>query len=117
MAGGAYCRVRLDRALATVDWRTRFPGAVVNYLTAAGSDHEPILLVCAAQGGREQRRYKPTFRYEVMWETHSEFLSVMQQLWSSGGPASSLQDLEQKLAAVAGSLGSWSVSSFGQVRE
>ena len=55
VAGGAYCRVRLDRALATVDWRTRFPGAVVKHLTAAGSDHEPILLVWAAQGGMEQR--------------------------------------------------------------
>jgi hypothetical protein len=44
VAGGSFCRVRLDRALATIDWCLRFPETKVRHLTAAASDHGPILL-------------------------------------------------------------------------
>ena len=43
--GGSFCRVRLDRALATADWSTRYPlGEVRHLLEVACSDHIPILL-------------------------------------------------------------------------
>ena len=44
VAGGSYCRVRLDRALASPCWSALFPFAYVEHLTAAKSDHCPILL-------------------------------------------------------------------------
>ena len=74
VAGGSFCRVRLDRALATADWCTRFPSSRVSHLTAAASDHDPILLQWdwAVDRGRK-RRAKKMFRYEVMWESHEEF--------------------------------------------
>jgi endonuclease/exonuclease/phosphatase family metal-dependent hydrolase len=43
-AGGSYCRVRLDRTLATAEWCTRFSSARLKHLTPASSDHGPILL-------------------------------------------------------------------------
>jgi hypothetical protein len=42
VTGGSYCRVRLDRALATADWSERYPLAVVRHLTVAASDHAMI---------------------------------------------------------------------------
>ena len=69
VVGGSYCRVRLDHALATADWCARFPMARVQNMTAAASDHGPILLTWAErpESGRIHRR-KGRFRYELMWE-------------------------------------------------
>ena len=44
VAGGSFCRVRLDRALATASWSSRFPLAMVRHLTGVTSNHCPILL-------------------------------------------------------------------------
>lgn len=42
--GGTYTRVRLDRALATAELNEKYLDAHVRHLTAATSDHCPILL-------------------------------------------------------------------------
>jgi endonuclease/exonuclease/phosphatase family metal-dependent hydrolase len=44
VTGRTYCRVRLDRGLATLSWAERFPLATVNHLNVAVSDHSAILL-------------------------------------------------------------------------
>ena len=72
VAGGSYCRVRLDPALATADWCTRFPMARVTHLTAAASDHDPIMLRWQQVSGRKGRKKKKIFRYEMMWEAHDQ---------------------------------------------
>lgn len=43
VTGGLFCRVRLDRALATSDWSMRYPLAKVQHHTAAASDHDSDL--------------------------------------------------------------------------
>ena len=52
VTGGSYCRVRLDRALATPVWNSLFPFAIVRNLATAASDHGPILLQWLG-GGRK----------------------------------------------------------------
>ncbi|KAF4395281.1 hypothetical protein F8388_001668 [Cannabis sativa] len=42
--GGSTKRARLDRGLASPDWRVMFPNAIVKHLSSMGSDHRPILL-------------------------------------------------------------------------
>ncbi|XP_060961007.1 uncharacterized protein LOC133031507 [Cannabis sativa] len=37
-------RARLDRALASIEWRMLYPSAITHVLSAATSDHRPILL-------------------------------------------------------------------------
>jgi hypothetical protein len=44
VAGGSFCRVRLDRALAYSEWSARFSTAMVRHLMSAASDHGPIEL-------------------------------------------------------------------------
>jgi endonuclease/exonuclease/phosphatase family metal-dependent hydrolase len=79
IAGGAFCRVRLDRALATTDWSMRYPLAKVRHLTAAASDHGPITLTWRSDEPRNTR--KKNFKYEVMWETHEDFSPTLAEAW------------------------------------
>jgi hypothetical protein len=104
VAGGLFCRVRLDRALATIDWCLRFPETKVRHLTAAASDHGPILLqwMFAPRCGRGRK----LFRYEIMWESHEDFPSMMEQVWKNEGKANSLLELKKKLLYVSGKLSS-----------
>ena len=103
VAGGSYCRVRLDRALASPEWSSRFPAASVHHLSAVASDHIPFLMQWHRK--RSQQRRKGRFRYEIMWETHQEFSDMLEQTWKSGGNAMLLCDLQQKLQSLSDSLG------------
>lgn len=64
VTGGTYYRVRLDWALASPEWRSRYPLAKVRRLTAAASDHCSIVLQWASKPAGKRR--KGSFKYEVM---------------------------------------------------
>ena len=61
-----YCRVRLDRALATPSWSAMFPFASVEHLTMAKSDHCPILLLNELEASNLRIALKKPFRYECI---------------------------------------------------
>ncbi|XP_073355348.1 uncharacterized protein [Aegilops tauschii subsp. strangulata] len=117
VTGGQYCRVRLDRALASNEWCNMFPFATLRHLTAIKSDHSPILLMNELEANNRRVAIARPFRYEVMWERHEEFSRVLQQAWSSRPKSSSVAELRQKLDVVAAAFTSWSVQSFGSVRK
>lgn len=79
VAGGSFTRVRLDRALGSVEWCDQFPGAIVEHLTTATSDHSPIFLQLAQQASG--RRRDKQFWYEVMWDTHTDLKPTVQLAW------------------------------------
>jgi hypothetical protein len=114
--GGSYCRVHLDRALATPDWSTRYPMATVTNMAAATSDHGPILL-CWRQrpGGSSIPKTKNKFHYEIMWESHEEFSPWLSEIWR-GDKAITLEELRQKLSTAAKGMTSWGRNTFGHVR-
>jgi len=107
VAGGSYCRVRLDRALATPEWSTRFPDAMVLHMTAAASDHGPILLKWKPARSRPKPKGKRPFRYELMWETHTDFVPWLTRTWQEEGKAQTLHELLQKLSSVTGKIEGW----------
>jgi endonuclease/exonuclease/phosphatase family metal-dependent hydrolase len=116
VTGGSYCRVRLDRALASAEWCSRFPLATVENLAATSSDHGPILLRWDPKlDMRTRRGRRSSFKYELMWETHTDFSSMMSQTWQKEGDARSLPELQQKLSHVAEELQGWGRSTFGHV--
>lgn len=116
ITGGSYCRVRLDRALATPDWSARYPMVTVSNMAAAASDHGPIVLQWRHEtGNRRSRKNKKRFHYELMWETHEDFSPWLSELWQ-GDKALTLNELHQKLASTAGRLDNWGRTTFGQVR-
>ena len=71
--GGHYCRVRLDRALASPEWSAMFPYATLRHLQAAKSDHSPIVLCNNLDSVNKGIEINKPFRYERMWETREDF--------------------------------------------
>ena len=98
VVGGSFCRVRLDRDLATVPWRSRFPMATVRHLTGASSDHCPILLSWRESARQRRITEERIFRYEIMWESHDQFKPHLDEVWQEGGRASSMHQLQEKLS-------------------
>jgi hypothetical protein len=84
VVGGSFCCVRLDRALPTTNWCSRYRLDEVQHLPAvACSDHIPILLEIVPAPDRALRK-KPIFRYLTMWEKHMEFDQMLMQVWTWG---------------------------------
>ncbi|KAF4391672.1 hypothetical protein F8388_005437 [Cannabis sativa] len=71
-------RARLDRGLATTDWRIQFPNAIVQHLSATVSDHRPILL--DTTGGA--RCCSRLFKYENMWARDKRCFWVVKEAWA-----------------------------------
>ena len=114
VTGGSFCRVRLDRGLAMGDWCSCFPNASVRHLTAAASDHQPILLCWRPTS--QPRRSGRRFHYETMWESHPEFAHTLKEAWVAAGTAASATDLLAKLKEVSSHLSVWDRNSFGSVQ-
>ncbi|XP_073355316.1 uncharacterized protein [Aegilops tauschii subsp. strangulata] len=117
VVGGDYCRVRLDRALATPSWSSRFPFASLEHLTAAKSDHSPILLLNELESSNLRVALKNPFRYECMWEQEDSFSAMVEQAWRVDQPATNVSELAAKLSHVAVSLKRWGRTTFGSVRQ
>jgi hypothetical protein len=116
VAGGSFCRVRLDRGLATPTWSERFPEAEVHHLPAyATSDHLPILLKLDPSSEQHARRRSALFRYEVMWENHEQFSDFLADSWRSDR-SRNVSELRSKLEGVSRQLTVWNRETFGSVR-
>lgn len=80
-----FCRVRLDRALATAEWSERFPYATLRHLVAVKYDHAPIVLLNDLQDANRKVGLDKIFRYEQMWEQHVNFFPMLQTEWQADG--------------------------------
>ncbi|XP_073360443.1 uncharacterized protein [Aegilops tauschii subsp. strangulata] len=117
IVGGDYCRVRLDRALASPTWSAMFPFATLEHLTAAKSDHSPILLSTELDTSEVRLVLRKPFRYECMWEREPSFKTQIEQMWTEQQPATTTTMLSAKLNAVANQLKHWGRRTFGSVRQ
>ncbi|XP_030948923.1 uncharacterized protein LOC115972818 [Quercus lobata] len=63
---GSLVWVRLDKALATVDWILKFPSICLHHLQGLSSDHKPLWLASDDVNARFYQSQKP-FRSEAMW--------------------------------------------------
>nr|KYP70172.1 hypothetical protein KK1_009383 [Cajanus cajan] len=98
---------RLDRVLASFEWRVDFPKAEVTHLNPLKSDHVPILLklsppnvVCGTR--------RP-FRFEAAWLTHDNFQEVVKKSWSSN------EGWNERIKHVQATFLEWNKSVFGSV--
>ena len=67
--------------------------ARVTHLTAAASDHDPIMLRWQQVSGRKGRKKKKMFGYEMMWESHDQFFSMPTKTWLDVGEARTVKEL------------------------
>lgn len=85
VAGGSYCRVRLDQTLASPEWSSCFPSAKVRHLTLAASDHCPIVL--ESERSRAKKRRKGRFHYET-------FSDMLANTWQDGNLVTNVDQLK-----------------------
>ena len=94
--GDAFVQERLDKACATLDWRERFPHAVVNHLQVSYSNHDPIFIIINGSAGNTKRKKIPK-RFEEKWATHPECEAIIQEVWSRDHQGAALYfDYSQK---------------------
>ncbi|KAM0834414.1 hypothetical protein ACQ4PT_063618 [Festuca glaucescens] len=111
--GRANVRVRLDRAVATSEWRDLFSAARVEHLVSPVSDHCPIL-VCLMQETRTTPR-QPRRHYEVWWERAAELPELIASAWEEAGQKEDMGTVRKGLDNVMNVLQSWSKKKFGNL--
>jgi hypothetical protein len=114
VTGRTYCRVRLDRGLATPSWAECFPPAMVNHLNVAASDHSAILLRHVPE--EVTPPVQRLFRYDAMWETHQDFIPTVEASWTAN-TCNSMHGPERKLKGLSGALAMWGRETFGSIRK
>ena len=72
----AFVEERLDRCVATMEWRDRFSRAMVHYLAVPYFDHDPVLLDMAPSNYLQRRR-RWIKRFEEKWVTHLDCENVI----------------------------------------
>lgn len=108
--GLANTRERLDRAVATENWKTKFPVSTLTLLFSHASDHVPIILHI-----RTARRTSPSnsrcFKFEESWLLREDCENVIHEAWNrEGGADSCLARVKDKIASCGVDLHAWGSS-------
>jgi hypothetical protein len=99
-------KVRLDRVVASPSWSQLFTGATMQHIVSSHSDHCPIMLEVAKEGGIKPP--KRIFRYEIMWERKHSLTEEIQRAWGAEAPVQHLGDIAVGLKRMSSSLQRWS---------
>lgn len=106
-----YVRERLDRALANMDWRAKFPLVQVRNGDPRHSDHRPVIILterkipCPIQGS------KPFF-FEAGWFEEERCAEVVKEGWEQG-VVEGLTSVAQLVGRVANNLSCWNTNVLG----
>ena len=75
--------IRLDRALATNAWKSKFPRALVQHLPMSTSDHSMIAAHLPPSKTRLKRPRLPS-RFEAMWLCDPRCAEIVEEVWMEG---------------------------------
>ena len=82
--GDANTKVRLERAVATREWRDKFPLSKLFHLSPYASDHLPILLQMKSYAKHGANR-SGGFKFEEAWLMWEECGGVVENAWNMHG--------------------------------
>ena len=108
--GCANTKERLDRAVASLEWREKFQDSTVYHLSSHASDHIPLLLETRRAKAFSMRGPKG-FRFEEAWLLSEECEAKVRDAWNkaSEGP-SPLVAAQGKIASCGEELRAWGAS-------
>ncbi|XP_030941442.1 uncharacterized protein LOC115966334 [Quercus lobata] len=105
--GHANTRQRLDRAVANVEWRSKYLATIVTHLFSHASDHLPIILQAMTER-RMNVRSKKGFKFEEVWLMWDDCEAVVRESWNTyGGAASPLDAVKEKIKRCGANLQAW----------
>ncbi|XP_023881711.1 uncharacterized protein LOC111994084 [Quercus suber] len=82
--GEANTKLRLDRAVATMEWRDKFQMTTMSHLPPHATDHLPIMVhVKSVQ--RYQQKFKKGFKFEEAWLLWEDCDAVVKDAWDMVG--------------------------------
>ncbi|XP_042962630.1 uncharacterized protein LOC122296899 [Carya illinoinensis] len=106
--GEQFTKERLDRALGNTAWLGKFENHSVYHLTAASSDHRPILVQIKIN--QETTKHARPFRYEASWSIKEGCEALIKQYWGKTiGQSGPLTDSVTGLRFCQEGLKSWSM--------
>lgn len=106
--------VRLDRAIASVDWMLKFPLVHVHHVASYSSNHKPIWLVSDDVHSQFYRLQYP-FRFEAMWLKDSRCEGVVHFAWDMDSMVDPMGKVLSKVSNCQVELTSWNKKTFGNV--
>ncbi|KAH7862199.1 hypothetical protein Vadar_001358 [Vaccinium darrowii] len=101
--GEGQIQERLDRALASPFWRTKFSQATIEHVNAVGSDHSALILHLNPY---EIHRRAP-FRFDARWVQEEEVDSIVKTAWATSVPGSWLFKVHHRIEECRCSLLNW----------
>ena len=114
--GSTFVEERLDRVVATSEWREMFPRTKVRHIPASYSDHYPILMDMGPPTQPNQRRHKFQ-QFEEKWVTHMDCETIIRDSWNQTQPQGSpMYCLFEKKKKCRMNLIAWSRVTFGKTR-
>ncbi|KAF4348392.1 hypothetical protein F8388_000662 [Cannabis sativa] len=105
-------RARLDRVFASIKWKMLYPNAITHVLSAATSDHRPILL--DTNGGINCN--KSNFKYELMWGRDAKCYWVVKNAWKDKLHQHPIINFYRKLKNTKEHLARWNKVQFKENR-
>ncbi|XP_075665004.1 uncharacterized protein LOC142634590 [Castanea sativa] len=95
--GEANTKLKLDRAVATMEWRAKFQMSIVSHLPPHASYHLLIMMhVKSVQ--RNQQKFKKGFKFEEAWLLWEDCGAVVKDAWDMvGGGESGLASINEKI--------------------
>lgn len=106
---------RLDRALASSEWKSLYPTYRVRHLPRFKSDHNPIVVDCSKndESWGNPRKKGKRFRFEHMWIQHPNFTNLLEKIWKTGDKNASFME---KAKSCGNELLNWEKTEFGNIR-
>lgn len=111
-----YIRERLDRAVADVEWRTRFPNVGVRNGEPRHSDHRLVIVMLEAEGLDQRPSSGPAFRFQANWVHEENCEVIVRNAWDLSMQARS-GTVSGAVHDVAADLWDWSRNVLGDIEK
>ncbi|KAL0004681.1 hypothetical protein SO802_012242 [Lithocarpus litseifolius] len=110
--GAANTKLRLDRAVATMEWRAKFQMSTVSHLPPHASDHLPIL-VHVKRVQRHQQKFTKGFKFKEAWLLWEDCGDVVKDAWDMAGRGElGLASIKEKIKFCGAELKAWGSSKL-----
>jgi hypothetical protein len=102
---------RLDRFLVSKTWGENLPLVIVNKLPRVMANHNPLILTL----NQIQTLSKLSFKFELTWVKHPEFMQKVKEIWDASCHAESAFDrIQMKLKKIKQYFKGWGLNSQGE---
>ena len=98
--GDSNVKARLDRAFANEAFRQRYEDIRVRHVAATESDHCFVVTDIQDTKRPDGARRVKQFRYENIWQTHSDYEEIVTETWRKQARTSGLQGIVESLGAL-----------------